>query len=68
MAVYDINGNAISAEPSKETFNELKYPNISVISAPNYPHHDATVVNGQIWAFNKPSDGDSKAYTLENDT
>lgn len=65
MAIYDIEGNIIA--DSVKTFVERKYPDIEVIPCANYPHHDATVVGDQIWAFNKPTDGNSKAYTLAND-
>ena len=68
MALYDYQGNVVSVTGSEATFQNVLYPDISVISAPNYPHHDATVIHGKIWAFNKPTDGVSKVYTLAGDT
>lgn len=49
---------------NNKVFGKNYYNDYEVISVPNYPHHDTTVVDDNIWAFNKPSDGPSKIYDL----
>ena len=48
-----------------ETFNEIEYPNYSKISVPNFPNHDITFVDENLWAFDKPTEGGLKVYNSE---
>lgn len=66
MAIYDVNGNIIS-DGNTATFVNDYYADIEdVVAVPNYPSHDTTFVNGNIWAFDKPTDGG--AFKVYNPT
>lgn len=55
----------INESTKVNTFNEIEFPDYSKISVPNFPNHDITFVDENLWAFDKPSEGGLKVYNSE---
>lgn len=62
MAVYDIRGKKIASGAVDTAFNNIVYPDYTVIPVSGYPNHGSTWVGNTIWAFDKPSEGGLKVY------
>lgn len=63
MSIYNVNG--VNTETYVvESFSNNVYADIEqVFEVANYPSHDSTFINNNIWAFNKPTDdGAIKVY------
>ena len=57
--------DSVGGTSNVSTFDNIEYPNYTIIPVPHYPHHDVTFVDDNIWAFDKASQGGMKMYNKD---